>query len=335
MKKALMLALSVLMIFAFISCDNSGENYTPVSTVKELTNALTTGGRYILENDLEIPAGNTLSLADGLSLNLNEKTIKSHALFNITDAEVVIENGSLAFSDTGRSKSNASIQIMDRGNLRLNSVTLTSDITGIFLVNNTESPTLTLNNSIVDVSGYYGIGTNALAPTTTNAVINITGSSVDTTKQTEDNDNTALLVNVDADVTIANSEFHAARQAIIARGGNYDISDTELYVTCDYNGNDGYYLPSETWKDGNRVSCGGLIIGNNSSGVYEYPTDITLTNVNVYMDNPTESNFYGIVATMVENYSVSVSGDITINELGSGTESYFQDGVAHNSLTIK
>lgn len=163
-----------------------------------------------------------------------------------------------------------------------NSISTVNPITGIYCSSTTETKIL---NSTINIKGSsnlgaYGIGTNNLDGE--NKTITIDNTKVTVTS--DDFDNTAFLGNTEGiKVVVKNSTFTADRQAVIARTGNWDISgstfvstgkwlDAEANVTT----NTKYKTTAGSWKTGNEVVSGGLILGDETTSAYNTPVVATL-----------------------------------------------------------
>ena len=162
------------------------------------------------------------------------------------------------------------------------SISTVNPITGIYCSSTTETKIL---NSTINIKGSsnlgaYGIGTNNLDGE--NKTITIDNTKVTVTS--DDFDNTAFLGNTEGiKVVVKNSTFTADRQAVIARTGNWDISgstfvstgkwlDAEANVTT----NTKYKTTAGSWKSGNEVVSGGLILGDERTSAYNTPVVATL-----------------------------------------------------------
>jgi len=152
--------------------------------------------------------------------------------------------------------------------------------TAVYIYQGIASPVLEIKNSTIEVTGTYGIASNAsyddlYNSVTKNAKITIENSTI--VASVEGEDSTGLLINTpDSDVTITDSEITGQRQGAIFRGGKFTVTNT----TFNSNGSDTSYADysSGTWGDGNKVPLAALVVGNNSTG-YAWSTTVTLTNV--------------------------------------------------------
>lgn len=162
------------------------------------------------------------------------------------------------------------------------SISTDNPITGIYCSSTTETKIL---NSTINIKGSsnlgaYGIGTNNLDGE--NKTITIDNTKVTVTS--DDFDNTGFLGNTEGiKVVVKNSTFTADRQAVIARTGNWDISgstfvstgkwlDAEANVTT----NTKYKTTAGSWRFGNEVVSGGLILGDERTSAYNTPVVATL-----------------------------------------------------------
>ena len=163
------------------------------------------------------------------------------------------------------------------------SISTVNPITGIYCSSTTETKIL---NSTINIKGSsnlgaYGIGTNNLDGE--NKTITIDNTKVTVTS--DDFDNTGFLGNTEGiKVVVKNSTFTADRQAVIARTGNWDISGSTFVSTgkwldaseANATTNTKYKTTAGSWKTGNEVVSGGLILGDERTSAYNTPVVATL-----------------------------------------------------------
>lgn len=163
------------------------------------------------------------------------------------------------------------------------SISTVNPITGIYCSSTTETKIL---NSTINIKGSsnlgaYGIGTNNLDGE--NKTITIDNTKVTVTS--DDFDNTGFLGNTEGiKVVVKNSTFTADRQAVIARTGNWDISGSTFVSTgkwlnaseANVTTNTKYKTTTGSWKAGNEVVSGGLILGDERTSAYNTPVVATL-----------------------------------------------------------
>ena len=75
----LVIALSIMMLFAFTACDEKDEDTapagTPIATSAEFSSAITNGGTYYLSDDLTAESETAFQIAKDLTLNLDKGKI--------------------------------------------------------------------------------------------------------------------------------------------------------------------------------------------------------------------------------------------------------------------
>ena len=243
----------------------------------------------------DVTLGVTLPLAKGTTeYDLDGHTITStlNGMLSVakTDAgnkSVTLKNGKIVSNyDKGTvnviDSSYLAAFTLDGVTVSNSSISTDNPITGIYCSSTTETKIL---NSTINIKGSsnlgaYGIGTNNLDGE--NKTITIDNTKVTVTS--DDFDNTAFLGNTEGiKVVVKNSTFTADRQAVIARTGNWDISgstfvstgkwlDAESNVTT----NTKYKTTAGSWKTGNEVVSGGLILGDERTSAYNTPVVATL-----------------------------------------------------------
>lgn len=281
---------------------NISATFTDVHTISEFTDSVIDEIKNAQDIKVklagDVTLGVTLPLAKGTTeYDLDGHTITSTLNGMLRDANtdiatfgnksVTLKNGSIISNyDKGTvnviDSSYLAAFTLDGVTVSNSSISTVNPITGIYCSSTTETKIL---NSTINIKGSsnlgaYGIGTNNLDGE--NKTITIDNTKVTVTS--DDFDNTAFLGNTEGiKVVVKNSTFTADRQAVIARTGNWDISgstfvstgkwlDAEANVTT----NTKYKTAAGSWKSGNEVVSGGLILGDESTSAYNTPVVATL-----------------------------------------------------------
>ncbi len=281
---------------------NISATFTDVHTISEFTDSVINEIKNAQDIKVklagDVTLGVTLPLAKGTTeYDLNGHTITSTLNGMLRDANtdtatfgnksVTLKNGSIVSNyDKGTvnviDSSYLAAFTLDGVTVSNSSISTVNPITGIYCSSTTETKIL---NSTINIKGSsnlgaYGIGTNNLDGE--NKTITIDNTKVKVTS--DDFDNTAFLGNTEGiKVVVKNSTFTADRQAVIARTGNWDISgstfvstgkwlDAEANVTT----NAKYKTTAGSWRSGNEVVSGGLILGDERTSAYNTPVVATL-----------------------------------------------------------
>lgn len=281
---------------------NISATFTDVHTISEFTDSVINEIKNAQDIKVklagDVTLGVTLPLAKGTTeYDLDGHTITSTLNGMLRDANtdiatfgnksVTLKNGSIISNyDKGTvnviDSSYLAAFTLDGVTVSNSSISTVNPITGIYCSSTTETKIL---NSTINIKGSsnlgaYGIGTNNLDGE--NKTITIDNTKVTVTS--DDFDNTAFLGNTEGiKVVVKNSTFTADRQAVIARTGNWDISgstfvstgkwlDSEANVTT----NTKYKTAAGSWKSGNEVVSGGLILGDERTSAYNTPVVATL-----------------------------------------------------------
>lgn len=281
---------------------NISATFTDVHTISEFTDSVINEIKNAQDIKVklagDVTLGITLPLAKGTTeYDLNGHTITSTLNGMLRDAStdtatfgnksVTLKNGSIVSNyDKGTvnviDSSYLAAFTLDGVTVSNSSISTVNPITGIYCSSTTETKIL---NSTINIKGSsnlgaYGIGTNNLDGE--NKTITIDNTKVTVTS--DDFDNTAFLGNTEGiKVVVKNSTFTADRQAVIARTGNWDISgstfvstgkwlDAEANVTT----NTKYKTTAGSWKSGNEVVSGGLILGDERTTAYNTSVVATL-----------------------------------------------------------
>lgn len=281
---------------------NISATFTDVHTISEFTDSVIDEIKNAQDIKVklagDVTLGVTLPLAKGTTeYDLDGHTITSTLNGMLRDAStdtktlgnksVTLKNGSIVSNyDKGTvnviDSSYLAAFTLDGVTVSNSSISTVNPITGIYCSSTTETKIL---NSTINIKGSsnlgaYGIGTNNLDGE--NKTITIDNTKVTVTS--DDFDNTAFLGNTEGiKVVVKNSTFTADRQAVIARTGNWDISgstfvstgkwlDAEANVTT----NTKYKTTAGSWRSGNEVVSGGLILGDERTSAYNTPVVATL-----------------------------------------------------------
>lgn len=282
---------------------NISATFTDVHTISEFTDSVINEIKNAQDIKVklagDVTLGVTLPLAKGTTeYDLDGHTITSTLNGILRDANtdiatfgnksVTLKNGSIISNyDKGIvnviDSSYLAAFTLDGVTVSNSSISTVNPITGIYCSSTTETKIL---NSTINIKGSsnlgaYGIGTNNLDGE--NKTITIDNTKVTVTS--DDFDNTAFLGNTEGiKVVVKNSTFTADRQAAIARTGNWDISGSTFVSTgkwlnaseANVTTNTKYKTTAGSWKAGNEVVSGGLILGDERTSAYNTPVVATL-----------------------------------------------------------
>lgn len=278
---------------------NISATFTDVHTISEFTDSVINEIKNAQDIKVKLAGDVTLGVVLPLAKGTTEYDLDGHTITSTLDGmlnvaktdagnkSVTLKNGSIISNyDKGTvnviDSSYLAAFTLDGVTVSNSSISTVNPITGIYCSSTTETKIL---NSTINIKGSsnlgaYGIGTNNLDGE--NKTITIDNTKVTVTS--DDFDNTAFLGNTEGiKVVVKNSTFTADRQAVIARTGNWDISgstfvstgkwlDAEANVTT----NTKYKTTAGSWRSGNEVVSGGLILGDESTSAYNTPVVATL-----------------------------------------------------------
>lgn len=303
---------------------NISATFTDVHTISEFTDSVINEIKNAQDIKVKLAGDVTLGVALPLAKGTTEYDLDGHTITSTlngmlsvakTDAgnkSVTLKNGSIVSNyDKGTvnviNSSYLAAFTLDGVTVSNSSISKDNPITGIYCSSTTETKIL---NSTINIKGSsnlgaYGIGTNNLDGE--NKTITIDNTKVTVTS--DDFDNTGFLGNTEGiKVVVKNSTFTADRQAVIARTGNWDISgstfvstgkwlDAEANVTT----NTKYKTTAGSWKTGNEVVSGGLILGDERTTAYNTPVVATLKDNKFTVAKGDKMSIHsdGIVATTV------------------------------------
>lgn len=277
--------------------------FTDVHTISEFTDSVIDEIKNAQDIKVKLAGDVTLGVALPLAKGTTEYDLDGHTITStlngmLRDANtdtatfgnksVTLKNGKIISNyDKGTvnviDSSYLAAFTLDGVTVSNSSISTVNPITGIYCSSTTETKIL---NSTINIKGSsnlgaYGIGTNNLDGE--NKTITIDNTKVTVTS--DDFDNTGFLGNTEGiKVVVKNSTFTADRQAVIARTGNWDISGSTFVSTgkwldaseANVTTNTKYKTTAGSWKTGNEVVSGGLILGDERTSAYNTPVVATL-----------------------------------------------------------
>lgn len=277
--------------------------FTDVHTISEFTDSVIDEIKNAQDIKVKLAGDVTLGVALPLAKGTTEYDLDGHTITStlngmLRDANtdtttfgnksVTLKNGSIISNyDKGTvnviDSSYLAAFTLDGVTVSNSTISTVNPITGIYCSSTTETKIL---NSTINIKGSsnlgaYGIGTNNLDGE--NKTITIDNTKVTVTS--DDFDNTGFLGNTEGiKVVVKNSTFTADRQAVIARTGNWDISGSTFVSTgrwldaseSNVTTNTKYKTTAGSWKTGNEVVSGGLILGDERTSAYNTPVVATL-----------------------------------------------------------
>ena len=259
-----------------LSDAGNGETIVLLDDVKTYElGAETVGESLILDRDLSFDlngftlehGGTTVEIGEGRSLVFTDNSV--------TDK---LAGGSLIFSDTDSEKSALSPQ--SGACLRIENINVISHGTAIDSRGSAEL--IEIKNSGIS-AGKYCVAAEAKTKNDFGIQIIIENSRL--TSESDDGNNTAILINADGIVDIRSSEITGDRQALTVRSGKVNAYESAFKVTGRYHptGRSKNYI-EEKWGKGNDVPTGAVIAGNRNGNDYA-DTIITMDNCGIISEN--------------------------------------------------
>ncbi len=298
MKLSKILFISFAIVFLAASCSPRYIFYPPyftdeddstpydVSTVEDFSAMLESSGQARLISNITLADNIDFGERENLSIDLNGNSlsIEKATSFIIPEGKSLeISGGSLKTSlPEGSNSASSCIVVADNATLTLDSVEYESKQSGIYPDSSGATVNI-MNHSVITVAGAWGVSTNA-NDKDTDITINIEDSTIKATS----NVGTAVMLNVDGELNIRNSDLEGEAQAVIVRCGDADISGSTL-VSRGQTSQSTYNAPYEEatdWGSGNFVPYATLVVGNKST-VQQYAVNVTckVENSKITMQN--------------------------------------------------
>lgn len=324
------------------------DNLIEISTAEELKSHMAAGDSIILKDNLEIILnGDEESIAvSGKSyLYLNGKTLKVRRI-NYTN-----KNNRCAFAISGDGTSltiaKGTLDLSDfGGDIMLNSTNTSITVEGVTV----KFPTTNTYYGIRQTAGVVGASIKIVDSTLQSTYFCVHTDATDPKSNTEITiQNSVLSVAfyaavlncVNGKVNISDSQLYGVTQGLIMRGGTAEIKNSLIQIDTDKWGATGN-LYTGTWGADMRVPFAAVVIGNNDSKNYQYPTDITflndtLTVIGKHKDLKVSNNVYKanaahLYSNIGEGLRVTFRHDSLTQFKPHG---YYKDGNPNNITDIK
>ena len=324
---------------------SDGKSYTSIqAAVEKGQTELTLTGDTSLDIT-EWPAKGSLAI----DLNQNTITITNteNVKFGIAVPEnetLTLENGSIKAEQQFDGAHSVFVPKAD-ATIVLDHITMVTNGTALYPAGNAAE--VVVRDSTI-TAGCYAIGTNASMDSegdllySSEVKISLEKSTISTTGyKNNDGDDCTILLNVPGTLTIDNCEITGHRVAVLVRGGEATIRNSEINLSDVFDGADKDKY-DENWGSGNAVPMGALIVGNQSQNAYKYSASCTLIDTKVTAEDGARGAYvYGIdkdsrsAGLTVEGESeITVSGDAESIEIaGTGSQAVVTGGTFSTDVT--
>ena len=277
-----------------------------------------TDGVITLEDDVEVNSiplnetGETVIDLNGHTLTYTGAgtiAVNSGQTLTVTDSSGTGEGELISSGITAPSQS--FLGANEGGTINASNITVRTLNTATAFFASGNAAAVNIDNCDV-YGGYYCVGTNSGALENYGVDITLTNSTFECLST--DNDNCAVMLNVEGTLTIDNCIITGDRQAVFVRAGDASISNSQLIVTGETTASD-----PEKWGEGNNVPKGALVVGSqtsNDTAAYKDDADCVVTDtvITSQSDNTpaiyVSSNNNTTTNTYVANLNVSGSRSV-------------------------
>ncbi len=258
------------------------------------------------------------SLTESITIDLNGYTLTYNggsALDVVENLTLTIKNGTLDFTGSSRTDSASNIRVYKGATLNMSGVVMSTAGAGLFPQG--DAAAVNVDDCVITSSGGYCIATNAATKDNYGVEISISNSILTNTSDT----GCCVLLNVEGNLSIENSELIGTEHSVIVRAGTADITDSEISIV----GAEGYTTDytAQAWGSGTSVAAGALVVGNYDAAdittAYAAPAVVTVTNTTITSEDEdvaavyVDSNKTYAGTVTIEDGSV-VSGEITTGQ---------------------
>ena len=291
------------------------DNLIEISTADELKSHMAAGDSVILKNDLEIilngddesiaVSGKSYLYLNGKTLTvrrINHTNLNNRCAFAVSGdgTSLTIVKGTLDLSDFGGdimlNSSNTSITVEG---VALN-FPLTNRYCGIRQGVNVLGVSINIIDSNLH-SSQFCVYTDASNATTSESTTEITIQRSILRVEAY----AAMLNCVNGKVNISDSKLYGITHGLIMRGGIAEIENSLIQIDTDKWTNENPLnlrynsYPTMKWVDDIAIPYAALLVGNQNTGKYQYPSDVTLKNdslvvIGKYKDDKAGYNDYKV-----------------------------------------
>ena len=258
---------------------------------------------------------------------------KSGQILTITDTS---DTGEGKMVSTGLQSANAFISAESGGIVNASNITVRTENAGSAFFARGDAAAVNINNC--EVYGYYyGVGTNSATVDNYNVIFTLENSYFECISS--DGDNCPIMINVPGTLIIDGCIIVGDRQAVFVRAGDATITDSQIITTGAYSQAD-----PETWRDGNNVPKGALVVGSQTSNdraAYKDDAnckiiDTTITSRNdstpaVYVSSNDSDSLNYVANLNISGTGSAITGDIVVAD---GKETAASTVVVENGATI-
>ena len=251
-----------------------------VATAEDLAAAVAEGKTAVLTEDVTVDTipvneeGDTAIVLGGNTLTTNQ----TGSITAASGKTISISDGAIIANGTDGSGAASILYAEAGGKIELTGVTLETNGTGVLAEG--QDATVEVRNSHITALGFC-VSSNARNESTHGINIRIENSVLES-EHVNGYCGSAVMMNVPGTLYIENSTIIGENNAVLARGGDITIVDSELSRPYAVEGADesSYYMDKD-WGNGNVVPMATLLVGNRSASAYQYPVSVTLENCTI------------------------------------------------------
>ena len=251
-----------------------------VATAEDLAAAVAEGKTAVLTEDVTVDTipvneeGDTAIVLGGNTLTTNQ----TGSITAASGKTISISDGAIIANGTDGSGAASILYAVAGGKIELTGVTLETNGTGVLAEG--QDATVEVRNSHITALGFC-VSSNARNESTHGINIRIE-NSVLKSEHVNGYCGSAVMMNVPGTLYIEDSIIIGENNAVLARGGDITIVDSELSRPYAVEGPDesSYYMGKD-WGNGNFVPMATLLVGNRSASAYQYPVNVTLENCTI------------------------------------------------------
>ena len=250
-----------------------------VATAEDLAAAVAEGKTAVLTEDVTVDTipvneeGDTAIVLGGNTLTTNQ----TGSITAASGKTISISDGTIIANGTDGSGTASILYAEAGGKIELTGVTLETNGTGVLAEG--QDATVEVRNSHITALGFC-VSSNARNESTHGINIRIENSVLES-EHVNGYCGSAVMMNVPGTLYIEDSIIIGENNAVLARGGDITIVDSELSRPYAVEGPDesSYYM-NKDWGDGNLVPMATLLVGNRSNS-YQYPANVALENCTI------------------------------------------------------
>ena len=305
---ALCMMLTMMPAAFAVGTDDSSSSESVSTTLPEAKDGVYTLDEDVSINTIGLGAGETVYDLNGHTLTYTGGTVQPQEGQTLTfrDSSVSGTERGGTLKLTGVKGTNSALNPQTAATVNASNIKVECFGSAFFPQGDAAAVNITSCDVTADV---YCVGTNAAATDNYGVEINLTDSTFTATSGNDDD--CAVMINVNGTLNIDNCTISGHRQGVLVRAGEANITNSSITTLGTYpDGATKYH--NSPWQSGNEVPAAALTVGNyvaDDATTYKADAVVKLTNTKLTAENSFPALY--VDANTAYSANVTITGDDT------------------------